>query len=110
MVSPVTAGGIHTALKHGFAAGQAIADYLNGKMDDPSECFVQSYPRFRVKRLLRFLFDHFQSDAIFNLLLGTKLMRTAASVVYFHHKGVFDPEAKERGTRVSNKAVRGRST
>ncbi|MGH7843626.1 MAG: hypothetical protein ACREQW_00430 [Candidatus Binatia bacterium] len=28
MVSPVTAGGIHTALKHGLAAGHAIADYL----------------------------------------------------------------------------------
>ena len=39
---------------------------------------------------LRFLFDHCQSDLAFNLLLGTKLMRTAASIVYFHHKGAFD--------------------
>jgi digeranylgeranylglycerophospholipid reductase len=31
MVSPVTAGGIHTALKHGLAAGHAISDYLSGK-------------------------------------------------------------------------------
>jgi flavin-dependent dehydrogenase len=36
LVSPVTAGGIHTALKHGLAAGHAIADYLNGKNEDPS--------------------------------------------------------------------------
>src|SRR5690606_21241182 len=28
MVSPVTAGGIHTALKHGLAAGHAVADFL----------------------------------------------------------------------------------
>lgn len=28
MVSPLTAGGIHTALKHGTAAGRAIAEYL----------------------------------------------------------------------------------
>ena len=41
---------------------------------------------------LRFLFDHFQSDAVFNLLLSTKLMRTAAGIVYFHHKGIFDPK------------------
>jgi digeranylgeranylglycerophospholipid reductase len=89
MVSPVTAGGIHTALKHGLAAGHAIADFLNGKGGDPSDAFVQSYPRFRTKRLLRFLFDHFQSDLAFDLLLGTRPMRTAASIVYFHHKGVF---------------------
>ena len=90
MVSPVTAGGIHTALKHGLAAGHAIADFLTGKAGDPSEHFVRSYPRFRAKRLLRFVFDHFQSDLAFNLLLGTKAMRTAASIVYFHRKGAFD--------------------
>ena len=91
MVSPLTAGGIHTALKHGAAAGHAIADFLNGKSEDPRGAFVRSYPRFRAKRLLRFLFDHFQSDALFNLLLGTKPMRAAASIVYFHRKGVFNP-------------------
>jgi flavin-dependent dehydrogenase len=93
MVSPVTAGGIHTALKHGLAAGHAIADFLNHKADDPSGWFVRSYPRFRTKRLLRFLFDQFQSDLLFNLLLATKPMRMAASIVYFHHKGAFDPAA-----------------
>lgn len=91
MVSPVTAGGIHTALKHGLAAGHAISSYLDGKREDPSGRFVDSYPGFRMKRLLRLLFDHFQSDAAFNLLLGTRAMRMAASVVYFHHKGVFEP-------------------
>jgi len=91
MVSPVTAGGIHTALKHGLAAGHAIADFLNGRAEDPSGWFVRSYPRFRTKRLLRFLFDHFQSDVLFNLLLGTKPVRMAAGIVYFHHKGAFDP-------------------
>jgi digeranylgeranylglycerophospholipid reductase len=90
MVSPVTAGGIHTALKHGLAAGNAVADFLHGRAEDPSDWFVQSYPRFRVKRLLRFLFDHFQSDLAFNWLLSTRPMRSAASIVYFHHKGVFD--------------------
>jgi digeranylgeranylglycerophospholipid reductase len=90
MVSPVTAGGIHSALKHGLAAGYAIGDFLNGKSEDPSDWFVRSYPRFRIKRLLRFLFDHFQSDLLFNLLLGTKPMRAAAGLVYFHHLSVFD--------------------
>ncbi len=96
MVSPLTAGGIHTALKHGSAAGHAIADYLGGKCDDPSGWFVRSYPRFMIKRLLRSLFDRFQSDHLFNLFLRTKLIRTAAGIVYFHHKGVFDPGVRQQ--------------
>jgi digeranylgeranylglycerophospholipid reductase len=95
MVSPVTAGGIHTALKHGQAAGHAIAEFLNGKSDDPCGWFGRSYPRFRSKRVLRFLFDHFQSDLIFDLLLGTKAMRAAASLVYFHHKGIFQRPSQQ---------------
>jgi flavin-dependent dehydrogenase len=92
MVSPVTAGGIHTALKHGLGAGQAIADFLEGRAEDPSLAFVRTYPAFRVKRVLRFLFDHLQSDLAFNLALATKPMRLAASIVYFHHRGVFEPK------------------
>lgn len=97
MVSPVTAGGIHTALQHGLAAGYAAADFLQGRAQDPCGGFAQAYPRFRVKRLLRFLFDHFQSDLAFNMMLATRPMRSAASLVYFHHKGVFD--SAERSER-----------
>jgi flavin-dependent dehydrogenase len=91
MVSPLTAGGIHTALQHGLAAGYAVAYFLHGRAEDPCGWFVQSYPKFRLKRLLRFLFDHCQSDLAFNALLATRPMRSAASIVYFHHKGVFEP-------------------
>jgi flavin-dependent dehydrogenase len=91
MVSPVTAGGIHTALKHGLAAGNAVADFLRGRAEDPSGAFVRSYPKFRVKRLLRWAFDHLQLDFPFNWLLATRPMRAAAGIVYFHHRGVFDP-------------------
>jgi flavin-dependent dehydrogenase len=93
MVSPLTAGGIHTALKHGLAAGHAVADFLHGKAEDPSTWFVRTYPKFRVKRLARALYDRFQSDTAFNLLLATRAMRAAAGIVYFHHKGVFEPAA-----------------
>ena len=100
MVSPLTAGGIHTALKHGGAAGRAIADYLWGRKPDPSGWFVRSYPRFPVKRLLRFAFDHLQSDTFFNLLLATRPIRAAASIVYFHRNGVFDPPGRVATVRV----------
>ncbi len=106
MVSPLTAGGIHTALKHGMAGGQAIASFLDGKSDDPSGAFVRSYPRFRAKRLLRYLFDHFQSDTLFNLLLGTKPMRAAAGIVYFHRKGVFNPPDRDGSGRTDGRVAR----
>lgn len=94
MVSPITAGGIHTALKHGMAAGHAVAEFLEGKCDDPAQWFAATYPKFRTKRLLRFLFDHFQSDLFFNSMLATRPMRMAASQVYFHRRGVMKPVRK----------------
>jgi digeranylgeranylglycerophospholipid reductase len=96
MVSPVTAGGIHTALHHGLLTGHAIADFLSGRGPDPVEHLAQTYPTFRLKRMLRFLFDHFQTDWAFNLLLATKPMREAASLVYFHRRGVVVDEGRER--------------
>jgi digeranylgeranylglycerophospholipid reductase len=93
MVSPVTAGGIHTALKHGLAAGHAVAEFLEGKCEDPQKWFAATYPKFRTKRLLRFLFDHFQSDFLFNLMLNSRPMRMAASQVYFHRRSVMTPAA-----------------
>jgi flavin-dependent dehydrogenase len=99
MVSPVTAGGIHMALKHGLATGHAIADFLSGRGEDPARDVRASYPTLGAKRVLRFLFDHFQSDLAFNLLLGTRPMRRAASLIYFHRRGVFDepPARAARG-------------
>lgn len=87
MVSPVTAGGIHTALEHGERAGEAVARFVRGEMSDPATWFVRSYPRFLLKRSLRWAFDHFQSDWMFNRLLGTPQMRRMAELVYFHRKG-----------------------
>jgi digeranylgeranylglycerophospholipid reductase len=95
MVSPLTAGGIHTALQHGAAAGHAIADFLAGRAVDPALEFVHQYPRFRTKRMLRWAFDHFQSDTLFDLMLATRPMRQAASWIYFHRKGVFEPAPAE---------------
>ncbi|QSI31687.1 NAD(P)-binding protein [Variovorax sp. RKNM96] len=87
MVSPVTAGGIHTALQHGERAGEAVARFVRGEVGDPATWFVRSYPRFLLKRSLRWAFDHFQSDWMFNHLLGTSPMRRMAELVYFHRKG-----------------------
>lgn len=94
MVSPVTAGGIHTALKHGLAAGHAVAEFLEGNCEDPHQWFAATYPKFRTKRVLRWLFDRFQSDLLFNLMLASRPMRMAASQVYFHRRGVMKPASR----------------
>jgi flavin-dependent dehydrogenase len=91
MVSPVTAGGIQTALKHDLAAGHALTEFLEGKCEDPQQWFAATYPKFRTKRLLRFLFDRFQSDSFFNVMLASRPVRMAASHVYFHRRGVMKP-------------------
>ena len=87
VVSPVTAGGIHTALQDGRRAGAAVARFVRGEVDDPATWFVHGYPRLQLKRALRWAFDHFQSDWMFDRLLGTRQMRHATELVYFHRKG-----------------------
>lgn len=84
MVSPVTAGGIHTALRYGLAAGHAVADFLEGREPDPAALLVRHYPRFRYKRFLRMCYDNLQADWPFNLMLSTPLMRQIARRLYFH--------------------------
>lgn len=89
MVSPVTAGGIHNAVKHGTGAGDAIADHLSGATDDPASWFTKAYPRYGMKLLARRMFDIFQSDAAFSLLLHSPAMRHAAAQIYFHRKASY---------------------
>jgi flavin-dependent dehydrogenase len=87
MVSPATAGGIHTALRHGLEAGAAVADFLHGRTADPAEWLPRRYPTFRTKRAVRWLYEKLQNDWVFNQILGTAPMRRLAEEVYFHRKG-----------------------
>lgn len=84
IVSPVTAGGIHSAWRHGEAVGTAIARHLLDGGPDPGAVAERAAPRFTAKRLLRRAFDHLQADWPFNLLIGTAPLRHAAERIYFH--------------------------
>lgn len=84
LVSPLTAGGIHTGLQSGRQAGEAVAAHLRGQGDDPALWLPAQYPRFAAKRVLRLAFDHLQTDWMFNVLLGTPLLRRVAQRLYFH--------------------------
>ncbi len=83
IVSPVTAGGIHTAWRHGWAVGEAIARHLRHDGPEAEREAIRAAPRFRAKRALRWAFDHLQMDWPFDLLIGTAPLRMAAERVYF---------------------------
>jgi flavin-dependent dehydrogenase len=84
IVSPLTAGGIHSAWKHGWAVGEAIARHLRHGGPSPELVAQQAVPRYRAKRLLRRAFDTMQMDWPFDLLIGTPPLRWAAERVYFN--------------------------
>jgi flavin-dependent dehydrogenase len=90
IVSPLTAGGIHSAWKHGWAVGEAIARHLRHGGPSPELVARQAVPDYRTKRLLRRAFDAWQMDWPFDLLIGTSPLRWAAERVYFN-RGRNDP-------------------
>lgn len=87
IVSPVTAGGIHSAWLHGEAVGAAIGAHLRDGGPCPVAVAEAAAPRFRAKRALRWLFDHAQMDWPFDLWLDTPPLRWAAKQVYFRRRG-----------------------
>jgi flavin-dependent dehydrogenase len=88
LVSPLSAGGIHTALESGWTAANAIADHLLEDGEAPAAALARSAPRFAAKRALRAIFDHGVPDAAFDALLSTRAFRALARSVYFHHRGL----------------------
>jgi len=94
IVSPVTAGGIHSAWEHGWTVGRAIAaqlrdggDASGGSADTSAEQIaIEAAPRFRTKRALRWAYDRLQFDWPFDLLLYSPPLRWAAEQVYFHKR------------------------
>lgn len=96
IVSPLTAGGIHSAWEHGWTVGRAIAAHLRdsgGTPEHPSmagaspeQVAIDAAPRFRAKRALRWAYDRLQFDWPFDLLLHSPPLRWAAEQVYFHKR------------------------
>lgn len=100
MVSPLTAGGIFTAIDFGVRAADAIADHQAGAASDPARALPALYPKFRVKRVLRRALDIGPPNWLVNMMLGTRPMQALARLVYFHTKGLGSKKAwKEMGAR-----------
>jgi flavin-dependent dehydrogenase len=102
LVSPLTAGGIHTALESGWRAAHAIADHLADGGPDPAEVLAAEYPRFVLKRALRRLADLPWPNAAFEAVLGTALARRSAEAIYFHRRGA--PSIEDTGAEADQRA------
>ena len=87
MVSPVTGGGIHTALHFGRRAAMAVADYLGDRGAHPVTVMAREAPRYRAKLWLRRALDLAPPNALINAALMTTPMRQLAQRLYFHNRG-----------------------
>lgn len=85
-VSPLTAGGIHTALASGRLAGHAIAEHLLHGGPDPAT--LVGAPKFPGKTLLRRLLELQPPNALYDALLEQPVFRALAATVFFHHRGL----------------------
>lgn len=88
IVSPLSAGGIHSSWRHGWAVGEAISRHLRGQGPEAERVARQVAPAFHGKRLLRWAMDHLQADWPLNALLHTAATRRIAEQVYFHRRGL----------------------
>ncbi len=70
IVSPLTAGGIHTALGSGRAAGLAIASHLHHGGPTPDIALTGTYPTFTWKRMLRRAMDLEPPNPLVDLAFG----------------------------------------
>lgn len=99
MVSPVTGGGIHTALHFGRRAAQLVSDYLGDRGPHPLGALTREAPRYRIKRALRRILDTAPSNALINAFLMTGPMKAIAQRAYFHSRSAgmesFDAWSKE---------------
>ncbi len=89
MVSPLTAGGIHSALRFGRLAGLAATDHLLDAGRDPAEVVRAAAPRFVFKRLLRAAWNLRPPNALFDLALASAPFRSLAQAVFFHNRGLW---------------------
>lgn len=91
MVSPLTAGGIHSGLRHGAAVGRMLAAHLSGRATSRAPP-TPPVPGFAFKRLLRWAFDHAQWDLPIDLLLTAPPMRRMVEQLCFHQRGEQVPD------------------
>ena len=103
MVSPLTGGGIHTALHFGRRAAQFVSDHLDDRGPHPVTALKREAPRFLAKRMLRQVLDLAPPNPLINALLMTAPARAFAQRLYFHTRAGSGIPFEERATEQPSK-------
>ncbi|MFN0194872.1 MAG: NAD(P)/FAD-dependent oxidoreductase [Aestuariivirga sp.] len=85
-VSPMTGGGIRLAFRFGRRAGQLIADHLTRNGPAPGPVLAKELPGFGSKLVMRSLIEWGPPNWLYNLAIGTPVMREIARRIYFHRR------------------------
>lgn len=86
IVSPLTAGGIHTAMHYGVMLADALADHLVLGGPHPAALLETRYPRFYAKQLLRYGYERFAPNWLLNAALTNPVFKAAVGNVFFRRK------------------------
>ncbi len=86
IVSPLTAGGIHTALHYGKILGETIAKYMHGNSVHPANVMAKIYPRFYLKQGMRVAYENLAPNFLLNAILTNPPFKKLASDVFFKRK------------------------
>ncbi len=85
-VSPLTAGGIHTAQHYGERLARLIAAHERENGAHPAEVLAREYPRFRAKHMLRWIYENAAPDWALDAMIGSAPFRMLARSVFFRPK------------------------
>lgn len=86
IVSPLTAGGIHTALHYGKILGETLADHLMNGGAHPAQLLSRIYPRFHVKQGLRKAYEVLAPNWLLNTIITNPAFGYMAENVFFKVK------------------------
>jgi len=84
LVSPLTAGGIHTAIESGEHAAEALAAALRDPRCDPIAEMTALRPAFAHKKLMRRVFESCSTNALLDVAMRGPLPGAFARHVAFH--------------------------
>ena len=89
-VSPLTAGGIHTALHYGEMLADLIVSHEKDAGPHPVGVLEKRYPRFRIKQAMRWTFENLAPDWALDALIPSPPFAALARAVFFRPKRLPD--------------------
>ena len=86
VVSPLTGGGIHTALHCGKELGDKLAAWLSDSTAASRPIPKMRYHGFRLKHMMRWCFENLATNGLMNLVLKSFWFKWLAEEVFFRPK------------------------